>query len=121
MVFTNLFSPLSSGKAFSSSHCDNEFVVATDNKNLEILIVNSDCKKKNRIKNDLLIDNPVDVYSVNSITNLDCVYPMVGNNEKLQHIQWSFLANILNYVTAQFEFAVQITRVQSLVRAAAFP
>ena len=73
--------------------------MATVNKNLDILIVNSDCKKKNRIKNDLLIDNPVDVNRVNSITYLDCVYPMVGNNKKLQHIQWSFLANVLNYVT----------------------
>ena len=89
-MFTPLFLQLTSGKAFPSLHCDSEFVIATDNKNLENLIVNSDCIKKNRIKNDLLIDNPVDVYSVNSITNLGCVYPMVGTNKKLQHIQRSF-------------------------------
>ena len=77
----------------------NEIVMATVNKILEKFAVNSDCKKNNCIKNDLLIDNPVDVYSVNSITNLDCVKLMVGNNEKLQYIQRSFFANFLNYVT----------------------
>ena len=60
--------------------------------------------KKNCIDNDLLIDNPVDVYSVYSFTNLDSVNEMVGRNEKLQHIQRSFFVNVLNYVTDTLQF-----------------
>ena len=72
--------------------------MATVSKILETFIVNSDCKKKNYINNDLLIDNPVDKYSVISITNLGCVNPMVGENKKLERIQRSFFANFHNYV-----------------------
>ena len=45
--FTNLLSRLPSGKALPTSHYDNEFVLATLNKILENIIVNSDCKKRN--------------------------------------------------------------------------
>ena len=74
-------------------------MVATVSKSLEIFKVKSDYKKKNCLRKGLLIDNPVNVYSVKSITNLDCVNPMIGKNQKLQHIQRSFFANVPNYVT----------------------
>ena len=93
-------SRLPSGKALPTSHYDNELVVATVRKNLEHLILNGEFKKKkNCIKNDLLIENPVNVYSLNSITNLDGVKLRIGKNEKLKHIQVSFFAIVLNYVT----------------------
>ena len=69
------------------------------NKILENLTVNSDCKKKNSTKNELLINNPVDVYCVHSTFNLDCANPTGGKKEILQHIQRSFFANVLNNVT----------------------
>ena len=99
MGITDLFLALPWRKAHLSSHYGNELVEATVNKILEKFVVNSDVKKKNCIKNDLLVDKPVDVYSLSSINNLDCINPMVGKNEKLQHIQRSFFASVLNYVT----------------------
>ena len=95
--FTDLMSRLPSGKALPTSHT---LVVATVRKNLEHLILNGGFKKKkNCIKNDLLIENPVDVYSVKSITDLDGVKSRIGKNEKLKHIQVSFFAIVHNYVT----------------------
>ena len=67
MGFTDLLSRLPSGKALPTSHYDSEFVVATVQKIVENLSVNSDCKKNNCKKNELY--NPVDV---NTISNLDC-------------------------------------------------
>ena len=73
MGFTDLLSRLPSGKALPTSHYDSEFVVATVQKIVENLFVNSDCKKNNCKKNEVY--NPVDV---NTISNLDCNNPMGG-------------------------------------------
>ena len=63
-----------------------------DNRKLicELLIL------KRRI--NLLIINPIDVYIVNRIINLDSILPAVGKNEKLLNIQRSIFAINLNYV-----------------------
>ena len=50
--FIEILSRLPSRKALSTSHYENEFVLATLNKILENLIVNSDFKKKNCSRND---------------------------------------------------------------------
>ena len=88
-----LLSRLPSRKALPTSHYDSEFVVATKQKIVENLSVNSDCKKNNCKKNELY--NPVDV---NTIKNLDCNNPMGGKKELSISIQRSFFSNILNYV-----------------------
>ena len=93
MGFTDLLSRLPSGKALPTSHYDSEFVVATVQKIVENLSVNSDCKNNNCKKNELY--NPVDV---NTISNLDCSNPMSGKKELSLSIQRSFFSNILNYV-----------------------
>ena len=62
MGFTDLLSRLYSGKALPTSHYDSEFVVATIQKIVENLSVNSDCKKNNCKKNKLY--NPVDVNTI---------------------------------------------------------
>ena len=93
MGFTDLLSRLPSGKALPTSHYDSELVVATVQKIVENLSVNSDCKKNNCKKNDL--SNPVDV---NTISNLDCNNPMGGKKELSLSIQRTFFSNILNYV-----------------------
>ena len=93
MGFTDLLSRLPSGKALPTSHYDNEFTVATVQKIVENLSVNSDCKTKNCKRNELY--NPVDV---NTISNLDCNNPMGGKKELSLSIQRSFFSNILNYV-----------------------
>ena len=93
MWFTDLLSRLSSGKSLPTSHYDSEFVVATVQKIVENLSVNSDCKnnicKKNKLYN--LVD-------VNTISNLDCSNPMSAKKELSLSIQRSFFSNILNYV-----------------------
>ena len=61
---------------------------------LEYFTVQIDCKKKNFKNNDWY--NPVDV---NSVTNLEYKNPMGGKKELALHIQRSFFANVLNYVT----------------------
>ena len=93
MGFTDLLSRLPSQKALPTSHYDSEFVVATVQKIVENLSVNSDGKKNNCKKNELY--NPVDV---NTISNLDCNNPMGGKLELSLSIQQSFFSNILNYV-----------------------
>ena len=93
MGFTVLLSRLPSGKALPISHYDSEFVVATVQKSVENLSVNSDCKKNNCKKNEVY--NPVDV---NTISNLDCNNPMGGKKEFSLSIQRSFFSNNLNYV-----------------------
>ena len=67
--------------------------MATVQKIVENLSVNSDCKKNNCKKNKLY--NPVDV---NLISNLDCNNPMGGKKELWLSIQRSFFSNFLNYV-----------------------
>ena len=74
--FINLLSRLPSKKALQTSHYDKKFVVSTINEILAKIVLNSHCKKKKCINNDLLIDNQVNV-----------------------NIQRSFFASILNYVT----------------------
>ena len=93
MGFTDLLSRLPLGKALPTSHYDSEFVVATVQKIVENLSVNSNCKKNNCKKNEVY--NPLDVYT---ISNLDCNNPMGGKKELSQSIQRSFFSNILNYV-----------------------
>ena len=93
MGFTDLLSRLPSGKALPTSHYDSEFVVATVQKIVEYLSVNSDCKKNNCKKNEEY--NPVDV---NTISNLDCNNPMGGKKELSLSIQRLFFSNILNSV-----------------------
>ena len=93
MGFTDLLSRLPSGKALPTSHYDSEFVVATVQKIVENLSVNSDCKNNNCKKNELY--NLVDVYT---ISNLDCSNPMSGKKELSLSIHRSFFSNILNYV-----------------------
>ena len=93
--FTDLLSRLPSGKAPPTSHYYSEFVVATVQKIVENLSVNSDCKKNNCKKNELY--NPVDV---NTISNLDCNNPMGGKKEVSLSIQRTFFSNILNYVNS---------------------
>ena len=82
MGFTDLLSRLPSRKALPTSQYGKKFAVATFNKILENFVVKSDRKKKNCIKNDFSIDNPVVVYSVNSFNNLDCVKPIAGKKRK---------------------------------------
>ena len=93
MGLTDLLPRLPSEKALPNSHYDSEFVVATVQKIVENLSVNSDCKKNNCKKNELY--NPVDVIT---ISNLDCNNPMGGKKELSLSIQQSFFSNILNYV-----------------------
>ena len=93
MVFTDLLSRLPSGKALPISHDDSEFIVATVQKIVENLSVNSDCETSNCKRNELY--NPVDV---NTISNLGCNNPMGGKKELLLSIQRSFFSNTLNYV-----------------------
>ena len=93
MGFTDLLSRLPSGKAHPTSHYYSEFVVATVQKIVENLSVNSDCKKNNCKKNELY--NPVDT---NTISNLDCNNPMGGKKELSLSIQRSFISNIQNYI-----------------------
>ena len=93
MGFTDLLSRLPLGKELPTSHNDSEFVVATVQKIVENLSVNSDCKKNNCKKNKLY--NPVDV---NTISNLDCNIPMGGKKELSLSIQRSFFSNNLKYV-----------------------
>ena len=97
--FTDLLTSLTTEKTLPISSYDNEFVVSMVNKILENLTVNSYCKKKNCTKNELLINNPADVYCLNNIINLDCANPTDGKKKILQHIQRSFFASVLNYVT----------------------
>ena len=92
MGFTDLLSRLTSGKALPTSHYDSEFVVATLQKIVENLSVNSDCKKNNCI---IEVYNPLDV---NTISNLDCYNPMGGKKELSLNIQRSFFSSFLNYV-----------------------
>ena len=93
MGFTDLLPRLPTGKTLPTSCYEKEFVVVTANKILENFTIINVCKKKNCDNIELVIKNPVDVYDVNSVTNLDSVKPMGGKKELVQHIQRSIFAN----------------------------